>query len=492
TTPTPSITLLTTEVQATTLTATDPSSTVFLRLSELERKVEALSKVDHSEVIEESVQANVRDEVRNKISKFLSKAVYDFINPRIESTFRELKKILFDKMDKSRSYITHDKHQVLYDALLNSVYLVEAIASGEANLDKVLRKRHCDEDQDSIAGSGKKKKRKRKVKDYEPSKDTTQTGSSKGKTPPKTSKTDKSVTVKELVKEPIHEVAMDVEEPILDDVVNDVEQPQHDINPKNDKSTWFKQSPRPKTPDPEWNKDKNVDDGLEQTRFNDPVNAEKDSHTFDELMASPFDFTKFSMNHLKLDKITKADLVGPVYKLLKGTYKSSIELAYNMDQCYNALTDQLDWTNPKGDRCPYDLSKPLLLQGSPCHLTIHVDLFFNNDLEYLNYRVQSRWFMIGMLNYESHTGRPKRQLFYISQINKISKHDVYSMLKILSVVRNKLFNLLGDDIVDLVNALRMFTQSLVIKKRVKDVQLGVESYQKKLNITKPQKEFPGI
>ncbi|GJR89276.1 hypothetical protein Tco_0213287 [Tanacetum coccineum] len=124
----------------------------------------------------------------------------------------------------------------------------------------------------------------------------------------------------------------------------------------------------------------------------------------------------------------------------------------------------------------------------------------------------------------SHWG-PKRQLFYISQINRISKHDVYSTMKILSVLRvkvderlgygyleeivvrradrqeytfkegdfsrlrlndiedmlllhvqNKLFNLPGDDIVNMVIALRMFTRSLVIKKRVKDAQLGVESY----------------
>ncbi|GJT72460.1 hypothetical protein Tco_1031746 [Tanacetum coccineum] len=30
------------------------------------------------------------------------------------------------------------------------------------------------------------------------------------------------------------------------------------------------------------------------------------------------------------------------------------------------------------------------------------------------------------------------------------------------------------------------------KKRVEDVHLGIESYQKKLNITKPQKDFHGI
>ncbi|GJT33593.1 hypothetical protein Tco_1143580 [Tanacetum coccineum] len=81
--------------------------------------------------------------------------------------------------------------------------------------------------------------------------------------------------------------------------------------------------------------------------------------------------------------------------------------------------------------------------------------------------------------------------FKEGDFSRLHLNDIEYML--LFHVQNKLFNLLGDDIVDLVNALRMFTQSLVIKKRVKDVQLGVESYQKKLNNPhKPQKEFPGI
>nr|GFC16611.1 hypothetical protein [Tanacetum cinerariifolium] len=33
--------------------------------------------------------------------------------------------------------------------------------------------------------------------------------------------------------------------------------------------------------------------------------------------------------------------------------------------------------------------------------------------------------------------------------------------------------------------LRMFTRSIVIQRRVEDLQLGVESYQKRLNLTKP-------
>ncbi|GKB24165.1 hypothetical protein Tco_0863566 [Tanacetum coccineum] len=34
-------------------------------------------------------------------------------------------------------------------------------------------------------------------------------------------------------------------------------------------------------------------------------------------------------------------------------------------------------------------------------------------------------------------------------------------------------------------SLRMFTRSIVIQRRVEDLQLGVKSYQKKLNLTKP-------
>ncbi|GKB82540.1 hypothetical protein Tco_0949435 [Tanacetum coccineum] len=89
------------------------------------------------------------------------------------------------------------------------------------------------------------------------------------------------------------------------------------------------------------------------------------------------------MNRLKKDKITKADLEGPTFMLLKGTCRNQIKLEYNFEQCYLALSDKLDWTNPEGDRCPFDMSKPLPLQGPPGHLTVPVDYFFNNDLEYL-------------------------------------------------------------------------------------------------------------
>ncbi|GJZ84507.1 hypothetical protein Tco_0649846 [Tanacetum coccineum] len=57
---------------------------------------------------------------------------------------------------------------------------------------------------------------------------------------------------------------------------------------------------------------------------------------------------------------------------------------------------------------------------------------------------------------------------------------------LLLLVQKKLPNLERDVIFDLGVALRMFTRHIVILKRVEDLQLGVESYQKKLNITKPE------
>ncbi|GJT55524.1 hypothetical protein Tco_0990578 [Tanacetum coccineum] len=130
---------------------------------------------------------------------------------------------------------------------------------------------------------------------------------------------------------------------------------------------------------------------------------------------------------------------------------------------------------------------------------------------------------------------PKRQRFYAYACHWKSPHDVYSKIRILAVtsvkvmrwydygyleeivvrrddnvlykfkegdfprrnlcdiedmllllVQKKLSNLDVDDRYDLGVALRMFTRRIVILYRVEDLQLGVERYQKKLNITRPK------
>ncbi|GJS95454.1 hypothetical protein Tco_0802422 [Tanacetum coccineum] len=99
------------------------------------------------------------------------------------------------------------------------------------------------------------------------------------------------------------------------------------------------------SPDLEWNEGKLVNDGPEQSWFNDMAKATKPPLTFDELMHTPIDFSAFVMNCLKIDNLTKEILVGPTYNLLKGTCKSYVELDYTMEECYHDLSEQLDWND---------------------------------------------------------------------------------------------------------------------------------------------------
>nr|GEV25413.1 hypothetical protein [Tanacetum cinerariifolium] len=61
--------------------------------------------------------------------------------------------------------------------------------------------------------------------------------------------------------------------------------------------------------------------------------------------------------------------------------------------------------------------------------------------------------------------------------------DIKDMFLLL--VQQKLTNLTIDERYALNVALRMFTRWIIIQRRVEDLQLGVESYQKKLKLTKP-------
>ncbi|GKD74858.1 hypothetical protein Tco_1333140 [Tanacetum coccineum] len=127
---------------------------------------------------------------------------------------------------------------------------------------------------------------------------------------------------------------MDTGESVEDDVVDNEDPAQADASvPRCDKSTWFKKVviKRCEFLDPKWHKEPTADDALEQTWFNEMVNAEKDPLTFDDVMGSVIDFTKFTNNCLKKDKITKVDIEGPTIKLLKAKHRNYIELEYNFE-----------------------------------------------------------------------------------------------------------------------------------------------------------------
>ncbi|GJU09734.1 hypothetical protein Tco_1132130 [Tanacetum coccineum] len=223
-------------------------------------------------------------------------------------------------------------------------------------------------------------------------------------------------------------------------------------------------------------------------------------------MATPINFSKYAINRLKIDNLTQAHLVGPVYELLKGTCTSSIKLEYNIEECLKALTDKLDWNNPEGDCCPFDLTKPLPLKGRPGRLTVAVEYFFNNDLEFLKSSDPKK-------RYTTFITKTKATRYEIVRIedmvptlwlNKFSKHKVYSTQKILSVVSVNVKKLHGYGHLEEIVVRRADRQLYKFKEcdfvdlHLNDIEdmllLAVQHKElpKKLNITKPQKTFPGI
>nr|GFC03956.1 hypothetical protein [Tanacetum cinerariifolium] len=185
------------------------------------------------------------------------------------------------------------------------------------------------------------------------------------------------------------------------------------------------------------------------------------------------------------------------------------------------------------NRYPYDLNKPIPLHESRGRLIVPANFFFNNDLEYLRgesndqkytssvtktkaakYEMEGIEDMVPMLwspikvaydKYDalgiSYWGLKRQRYGHLKDIfvrrayQKLYKfiegnflrlhlNDIEDML--LLVAQNKLNNLDDNVIVHLTLGLRMFTRRIVIQSRVEDLQPGVESYQKKLNISKPQ------
>ncbi|GJY92452.1 putative reverse transcriptase domain-containing protein [Tanacetum coccineum] len=271
--------------------------------------------------------------------------------------------------------------------------------------------------------------------------------------------------------------------------------------------------------------------------------------SFDELTDTTFDFSTFVMNRLNVKTLTPELLAGPTFKLMKGICKSLTELEYFCEEVYKATTEKLDWINPEGRQYPHDMRKPLpLVPNTQGRHVIPFHHFINNDLEYLRGGESSRkystlvmktkaadyghikwiedlvpnsmWSQV-IVNYdkfilwESHIGarsednsmhlRPQGNLLVTStqkeellmsqrdddilykfkegDFHRLRIQDIEDMLLLL--VQGKLTNLNVEERLAFNVSLRMFARSVVIQRRMEDLQLGVESYQKKLNLRKP-------
>nr|GEW47567.1 hypothetical protein [Tanacetum cinerariifolium] len=400
----------------------------------------------------------------------------------VDLTEIEFKKILIEKMEGNKSIHQSDKQRNLYKALVEAYESDKIILDTYGDTIKLKRRRDddVDKDEETSAGSNRGSKRRREGKDPE------STSAPKEKATRTTGAADD---------QPVAETSQHPE--------------------------WFPQQKKPLTPYRDWNKTLPASHGSIQPWISELAKQTDSRSSFNELMDTPVDFSAFLMNRLKVDTLTLELLAGPTYELMKVSCKSLVELEFFLEEVYKETTDQLAWINPERQQYPHNLLKPLpLLPNSRGHCVIPFNHFINNDLEYLRGGASSRksttfvtktkaadyghikWIedlvprtmwsqepMVEWHNYKQldwitmRRDDDKLYKFKKGDFKRLRIQDIEDMLLLL--VQEKLTNLTVEERFAFNVSFRMFTRSIVIQRHVEDLQLDVKSYQKKLNLTRP-------
>nr|GFB20054.1 hypothetical protein [Tanacetum cinerariifolium] len=306
---------------------------------------------------------------------------------------------------------------------------------------------------------------------------------------------------------------------------------------------------RPPSPDHAWNKTLPA----AQSWISDLARQTDARSSFNELLDTPIDFSNFIMNWLNVDTLTPDLLAGPTYELMRGSCTSLTELEYHLEEVYKPLplipdnrgrrvipfdhfiNNDLEYLRGGASSRKYTTSVTKTKAANYGHIKWIEDLVPRVMLiqQPIDYNKHALWGV-------SHWGR-KHQQFYGYAVNRESALDVYSKRRIIAItelkivewhdykhldwisvrrdddqiykfkegdfkrlrlqdiedmllllVQGKLFNLTVEERFAFNVSLRMFTRSIVIKRRVEDLQLGVESYQKRLKLTKPDTYRPDL
>ncbi|GJT25568.1 hypothetical protein Tco_0895505, partial [Tanacetum coccineum] len=490
--------------------------------------------------IDDGMKKIIKKEVRKEVSKIIPK-VEKLVTDQLESEVLvrsskeantshavaanlselELKKILIDKMEANNSINRSDIQRQLYKVLVEAYEADKILLDTYGDTVTIKRPRDgADDDEEPSAGTDRGSKRRRSGKEpastSAPSETTTKTA---GKTTSTGTKTHtKSASQSAPVGDAMHstDVFKGPADQEFETGVQD-EQAEEEVQHLPD---WFQKPTRLPSPDHAWNTSvpavhETVQPWLSSLAQQDP------RESFDELTDSTFDFSAFVLNRLNVQTLTPELLAGPTFELMKGTCKSLTELEYFCEEVYKATTEKLDWINPEGRQYPHDLRLPLpLVPNSQGRRVIPFHHFINNDLEYLRGGVSSRKYSTSVtktkaadyghikwiedlvpnsmwsqtvVKYDkfalwgiSHWVRRDDDALYKfkeGDLHRLRIQDIEDMLLLL--VQGKVTNLSVEERIAFNVSLRMFTRRVVIQRRVEDLQLGVESYQKKLNLTKP-------
>ncbi|GJX33148.1 hypothetical protein Tco_0243003 [Tanacetum coccineum] len=179
--------------------------------------------------------------------------------------------------------------------------------------------------------------------------------------------------------------------------------------------------------------------------------------------------------------LNKADLEGPSFKVVIPFHENSISLLFKMQECHLLLTDQIDLVNPEGNRVVPEVSKPLPLGGPPGQVTIQLQYFFNKDMKYLVSGNKERMNALSTSKLKAafYQDFGLEELVPALWIKSEHEYDIsaaYADYKDYKISEADFKNLHPNDFEDM---------NIIIRKHVEDLQLGIESYQTKLNLTEP-------
>nr|GEX90168.1 integrase, catalytic region, zinc finger, CCHC-type, peptidase aspartic, catalytic [Tanacetum cinerariifolium] len=420
----------------------------------------------------------------------------------------DMKEILHQRMWETESYKTHKDHMQLFEAL-----------------EKSMNRNHSEELAQDLAEARKKKKKSRESPKtphgsppHHPPPPPLPAGPSRASRAPRASGSAQmlpppppppsiSLTLTDL--EMDEDMAPNEQAQSSDD--EDIESAH--IPTVNLRQGWWKpfEEERYATPEPAWSI-RSSDVPVLTNNWASTLASNYLPPPEDSLLAQTDDIATFMDWFRKRRGITKLkpqDLEGPAYEIVKVFYPDVIHLQYQIEECHKLLTDSVDDTILR-----HNVSKPLPLGGPPGQVTIQSDFFFNKDLEYLRYG--SKFWINEECKYDiaamygiSHWWF-QRQRFYIDRhTSKGDRSAVRTHMQILSVVRIEVFSMYGYDYMKKIvlrhlnhlppkdkkiftTAVNQWTRQLVIRQRIEDFQLGIESYQTQLNLTKPQWDATGF
>nr|GEW19201.1 hypothetical protein [Tanacetum cinerariifolium] len=139
-------------------------------------------------------------------------------------------------------------------------------------------------------------------------------------------------------------------------------------------------------------------------------------------------FIKWFYKRIGKKKLSKSDLEGLAFKVVKAFHENSISLQFQIEECHRLLTNQVDLVNPEGHRLVPDVSKWSTRSDFRLKKLVP-SLWIESERDY----------NISAANGITHWWF-KRKDFYITKHNAPSdRHAVKSRMRILSVISIKTF-----------------------------------------------------